>query len=109
MFFFCGFPIAGMRKKNNVKKKKLQGAGMGYCPVSSLGHDTMELYRDTAGMGAQPRATIRPGLGHDTAELVPRYGHQRATIRLTCTRGVRLLARAWPSQRESLYKALYRG
>ena len=38
----------------------MQGAGMGYCPVSSLGHDTMGLYRDTAGMGAEPGATIRP-------------------------------------------------
>ena len=62
---------------------------MGYCPVSSLGHDTMKLYRDIVGMGAQPRATIRPGLGHDKAEPAPRYDHQRATIRPACAWGVR--------------------
>ena len=51
-----------------MKKIIMQGAGMGYCTVSSLGHDTMEFYRDIIGMGAQPRATIRPGLCHDMAE-----------------------------------------
>ena len=47
---------------------------MGYCPVSSLGHDTMGLYCDTIGKGAQPGATIRPVVGHDTASHGPRYG-----------------------------------
>ena len=60
------------------KKKIMHGAGMGYRPVSSLGHDTMELYRDIVGMGAQPSATIRPGLGHDMAEHAPQYGAQCA-------------------------------
>ena len=58
IYIVGGFLVAGM-KKNDVKKKKkkkLQGAGMGYCPVSNLAHDTMELYRDIAGMGTQPRA-----------------------------------------------------
>ena len=70
------------KKRNDMKKKKtVQGDGIGYCPVSSLGHDTMGLYRDTAGMGAQPGATIRLAVGHDTAGYGPRDTHNSATIR----------------------------
>ena len=71
-----------------MKKKTMQGAGMGYCPVSSLGHDTMGLYRDTAGMGAQPGprygrlwATTQSARGHDTASW--------AAIRQACALGKR--------------------
>ena len=80
IYFFGGLLVEQMKKKKS-EKKMVQGVGMGYCPISSLGHDTMGLYHDTAGMGAQPGATIRPAVGHDTAGSGPRYGRLWATTR----------------------------
>ena len=68
---------------------------MGYCPYSSLSHDTMDCIV-TQGAGACSRvAMIRPGgpatWSHDTAN--------RATTRLACAQGrAAARARAWPGQ-----------
>ena len=73
-----------------------QGAGIGYYPFSSLGHDTLQLYRDTAGMAAQEGLAIRPRRACDRPD--------EATTRPACAPNVpqragRATARArmaWP-------------
>ena len=82
IFFFGWFSSSWKGKK----KKKFVLGSWATAHLLALGHGIMELYHDTAGMSMQPRTMIRPGLGHDTAEPAPRYGHQRATIRLACAR-----------------------
>ena len=71
-------------KKKWCKKKICLKAETGWA-TAHLSHDTVELYRDTAVMGAQGKATIRPGhthntswQGHDTASLCAGHAAARA-------------------------------
>ena len=71
-----------MRKKNEVKKKTVLATGWA---TAQLGHDTMELYRDIAVLGARPgwgtvsrhnklnlnrRRLDWLGMGHDTINCI---------------------------------------
>ena len=41
--FFYGLLVGGKKKmKNKCEKKKVAGAGMGYCPIPRLSHDTAD-------------------------------------------------------------------
>ena len=78
IYFLGGFPVAEMKMKNDGKKICSE-AEIGWA-TAHLSHDTMELYRDTAVLGAargprhgQDSTTTWPSLLHDTAIRRPRY------------------------------------
>ena len=100
-FFFCGFPIAE-RKKNDEKKKFVLGS-WATAHLPALGHDTMELYRDTAAWTVSS--------GHDTAKRgqdTTGWATIQPTTRPVVRASVRQRARmAWPLGSVSRYNRLY--
>ena len=80
IYILGGFPVAGMRKKNDVKKKKkkkekqrLEWATAHFSVC--VGSRYSRLYRDTSRLGKAGRQ--RAGACHDTAQratIRPRYG-----------------------------------
>ena len=96
IYILAVFQVVGMRKKMMLKKKKVAGAGMGYCQFPRLGHDTTDCIVTQQDTRCSQRATKRPGHAHDMAIARPRHGHSSATTwpgwattRLVARRGVR--------------------
>ena len=81
---------------------------MGYCSFFSLGHDTMELYRDTAGMGVQQGPRYGRGEACYTAEQCCDTAGLRAERAAVRARMAWLLnvsrynAATWPSMRHDI-------
>ena len=72
-FFFRGFPVVGMRKKNDVnKKKKKQKLEWATTHLVVESRYTV-LYRDRHGLGA-PGGTTRPRGCAGAHSGTPRYG-----------------------------------
>ena len=78
-FFFCGLTVAGTKEKKRGKKKRA-GDWMGYCPFSSLGHDTTDCILTQGKAGARSKRC-------DTASRSPAILPVGPAIRPACARG----------------------
>ena len=80
-FFFGNLAVSRNDEKQKKKKKRCRGDWMGYCPFSSLGHDTTDCIVTQLGGRAIG--------GHDTSSQGLRHGRP---------------ARGWPGLSGSRYK-----
>ena len=72
IYILGGFPVAGMKKKMNEKKKNLiRSSWKGYCPFSVLSHDTIDC------IVTQERRGLLGQAGHDQ-DTALRHGEERS-------------------------------